>query len=217
MPDKGKVVTKDMIRDKFGSEGYPIHVLGKHVEITDAMRSYAVDKLTRVDRFGGRIIEATISMNIQKLVHTVDFVLVVNNTKIKATGWSENMYASIDMAIGHLETKVRRYSRRLHEHHARGLTEIDMNVNLINRIDLIDDINDQIEESNLQKIDGELHPHPIVSTKKISLITLNLAEAIMKMDLSEDPFLIYRSEEDRKLKVIYRLKDGNYGIIECEK
>ena len=41
-------------------------------------------------------------------------------------------------------------------------------------------------------------------------------EAIMKMELSEDNFLIFRSEEDTKLKVIYRRSDGNFGVIELE-
>lgn len=45
---------------------------------------------------------------------------------------------------------------------------------------------------------------------------LTREEALMKMELSRDAFLVYRSEEDRRLKVLYRRKDGNYGIIEPE-
>ncbi|MFZ0564769.1 MAG: ribosome-associated translation inhibitor RaiA [Chlamydiales bacterium] len=211
--------SKTQIKEKFSTAEYPIHVIGRHVDITEPMKAYAVDKLTKVERFGGRVIEATIVMDIQKLVHSVDFLINVNNTKIKVSGRSENMYASIDQAIEHLQAKLRRYIRRLHEHHTKGLSEIDVNVNVIEaeQISPLDDINDQIEEENLSQIEETLRPHKIVSRETRPLKTLSQAEAIMKMELSEDPFIVYRSEEDRKLKVIYSREDGNYGVIEPEK
>lgn len=209
--------TKAEIKEKFAQLEYPIHVIGRHVEITEAMKSYAVDKLKKVSRFGGRVLEATITMDTQKLLHVVDFIINVNNSKIKVCGRSENMYASIDMAIARLEAKLRRYMGRLHEHNAKGVAVIEMNVNVIGPIKPVDDINDQIEEENLKKVEEDLRPHKVVSREVTLLKTLNQEEAIMKMELSEDRFLIYRSEEDRKLKIIYRRNDGNYGIIEPEK
>jgi putative sigma-54 modulation protein len=209
--------TKAEIKEKFAQFEYPIHVIGRNVAITEPMKSYAIDKLAKIDRLGGRILEATITMDIQKLMHMVDFMIDINNNKIKVTGRSENMYASVDKAIAHLQAKLRRYMRRLHEHNAKGLATIEMNVNVIGRIAPLDDINDQIEEENLKKIEEEFRPHKIVSRETKPLKLLNQEEAIMEMELSEPLFVIYRSEEDRKLKVIYRRNDGNYGIIECEK
>jgi len=212
MPEK----TKAEIKEKFANKEYPIHIIGRHVDITDPMKSYAIDKLTKVERFGGRVVEATVIMDIQKLMHTVDFLINVNNSIIKVTGRSENMYASIDQAIARLESKLRRYVQRLHEHNAKGLAEIDVNVNVIERITPLEDINDQIEEENLRQAEDELRPHAVVSKEKRRLKMLNQEEAIMKMELSEGPFLLYRGEEDQKLKVIYRRDDGNYGVIEAE-
>ena len=207
---------KTVVKEKFENQEYPIHVIGRHVDISDPMKAYAVDKLTKAKRFGGRILEVTIIMDIQKLVHSVDFVLDVNNTKIKVTGRTHNMYASIDQAIARLEAQLRRYHRRLHEHHAKKTAEVDMNVNVVEVIDLIDEINDQIEEENLEHVEEELTPHKIVNREIRPLKILNQDEAIMKMDLSNDAFMIYRSEEDQKLRVIYRRTDSNYGIIEVE-
>ncbi len=212
MPDK----TKAEVKEKFADREYPIHVIGRHVDITEPMKSYAVDKLVKIERFGGRVIETTVIMDIQKLVHSVDFLVNMNNTMIKVTGRSENMYTSVDQAIARLESKLRRYMKRLNEHHAKGLAEVDLNVNVIERITLLDEVNDQIEEENLHQVEEELRPHQIVSREKQRLKTLNQEEAIMKMELTEAPFLIYRGEEDRKLKVIHRRDDGNYGVIEAE-
>lgn len=209
--------TKAEIREKFAQLEYPIHVIGRHVLVTEPMKAYAIDKLSKVvGRFGVRVIEASVTMDVQKLLHVVDFILFVNNTKIKVSGRSETMYASIDQAIARLESKLGRYTSRLREHHAKGVSEIDMNVNII-KLTPIDDINDQIEEEDLKKIEQQLKPHPVVSREKRALKTLNQEEAVMKMELSEDQFMIFRNEEDHKLKVIYRRNDGNYGIIEPEK
>lgn len=213
MPKNNK---KTAVQEKFADTEFPIHVVGRHIDITDAMKSYAVDKLTRTERFGGRFREATITMDIQKLIHMVDFILDVNNTKIKVKGRTHDMYSAIDQAISHLEAKLRRYHKRLHNHHAKGVSAIEMNVNVIQNIENLDDINDQIEEKNLKHVEAELKPHPIVSRETRPLKTLTQDEAIMKMELSGDFFKVYRSEEDQKLKVIYRRNDENYGIMEVE-
>lgn len=207
---------KSAVKEKFAELEFPIHVFGRHVDITDAMKAYAVDKLLRTERFGGRFIEATVTMDIQKLVHMVDYVLNVNNTKIKVVGRTHDMYSAIDQAISHLEAKLRRYHKRLALHHAKGVAAIDMNVNVIETIDELDEINDMIEEKNLARIEEELKPHPIVKQETLPLKVLTQNEAMMKMELSEDLFRVYRSEEDQKLKVIYRRDDGNYGIIDVE-
>lgn len=209
--------TKSEVKEKFSNTPYPIHVIGRHLSVTDAMKAYAVDKLTKIERFGGRVIDATITMDVRKLVHEVDIIIDVNNTKIRVSGQSENMYASADQAIARLQNKLSRYTKRLKEHHTKGISEIDMNVNVIQRILPLEEINDQIEEANFQQIEEEMKPHLVVSQEKKPLKALNQEEAIMKMELSEDLFMVYIGEEDHKIKVIYRRNDGNYGIIEPQK
>jgi putative sigma-54 modulation protein len=210
--------TKAEIKEKFDQPEFRVHVIGRHVAITDAMKNYAMEKLKKIERLNSlRILDVYIIMDVQKLLHTADFILNVNNTRIKVSGRSESMYASIDQSIAHLDAKLKRYLRRLHEHQARHLSIIDMNVNVVQRINPIDDINDQIEEANFKRTEEDLRPHQVASRETKPLKTLNQEEAIMKMELSEDQFMIYRCEEDQKLKVIYRRNDGNYGIIEPEK
>ena len=209
--------TKAAIKEKFANEEYPIHVIGRHIEITDSMKAYAVDKLKKkIDRFEAHILDITITMDIQKLQHNVNFIVDINNTKIKVSGHSDNMYASIDLAIAHLEAKLRRYLSKLHEHHSKTHHPVEMNVHVVARIIPIDDINDQIEEANLERVEKDLRPHKIVSRETKPLKTLTQEEAIMKMELSENAFMIYKAEEDQQLKVIYLRTDGNYGIIEAK-
>lgn len=208
--------TRAAVKEKFETEEYPIHIVGRHIAITEPMKSYAIEKLSKVERFGGRVLSATITMDVQKMLHTVDMIIDVDNTKIKVSASSDNMYASIDLAIARLTGKVRRFKDRLRNHHAKGISEIELNVNVI-EAGPNDDINDQIEEEMLKKVEADLKPHSVVSTEKKLLKMLSQQEAIMKMELSEDVFMIYLSEEDHKLKVIYRREDNHYGIIEIQK
>lgn len=209
--------SREQLLEKYEGEEFPIQVIGRHLDVTEAMKNYALDKLKKARRFGGRIIEAMVVMDIQKFVHMVDFILNVNNTRVKVSGRSSNMYASVDEAIFHLESKLRRYMGRLHMHNAKGLSTIEMSVNVVKQPDLVvDQINDEIEEENLRQLEVELKPHQVISEEKMLLKILNKEEAIMKMELAQDHFLVYRSEEDRKLKVMFRREDGNFGIIAVE-
>ena len=206
--------SKAEIREKFEGAEYPIHIFGRHVEVTDPMKQYAIEKLTKIERFGGKVLDATVVMDIQKLTHTVDFIIDVNNVKIKVSGQTRDMYSAIDQAIDRLVRKLSRYLEKIHEHHSKGLSAIDMHVNVIHS-EPLDEINDQIEEENLKQVESSLKSGEVVSKKTRALKTLTQPEAIMKMELSEEPFMVYRCEVDRKLKVIYRREDDrNYGIIQ---
>jgi putative sigma-54 modulation protein len=204
---------------KFQDDVYDITVTGRHVLVTDAMKDYAIDKIVKIDRFNARIIDVNIVMDIQKLDHRVDITLKVDHVFIKASATSENMYASIDKAVDKIETQVRRYKDRINEHQKKGGAVIDMNVNILETPTnaVLKELNDDIEsESSVRLIDG-YRPHKILSRETRPLKTLNGHEAVMKMELSGDFFMIFRGEEDQKLKVIYRRNDGNFGIIEPEK
>jgi ribosome hibernation promoting factor len=197
--------------------GYEIAIIGRHLEVTEAIRKYAEEKLAKIERFTDRIIEAHITLEVIKLQHRCDIVLNAENTRIAVHGIGESIYAAIDQATDRLKRKLDRYRKRLHEHHAKGLSTVDLEVQVVNPSEeYIQDINDQIEEVTLQKIEGELKPHEIVSQDKMLLKTLTSDEALMKMELSHDRFMLYRDEVDGKLRIIYRREDDNFGIVEVE-
>ncbi|MGA8164701.1 MAG: ribosome-associated translation inhibitor RaiA [Waddliaceae bacterium] len=210
---KGKAKAKEFV-----GEGYKIHVTGRDVLVTDAMKNYAIEKISKIERFSPRIIDVSVTMDIQKLEHRVDIVLKVDHMKIKSQAASTDMYASIDKAIEKIERQLRRYRTKIRDHAAKGLNAIDLKVNVLKRPseeELID-INLDIEEENQKELLDRYQPHQIVSQETKPLKTLTYDEAVMKMELSGDVFLIFRGEEDRKLKVIYQRNNGDYGVIEVE-
>ncbi len=202
---------------EFVDAGYDIKVTGRHVQVTDSMKDYALEKISKIERFMNRIIDVNVIMDIQKLDHRVEIILKAGNSKITSQASSQDMYASIDKAVSKLEAQIRRYKSKLQDHHAKGHAVIDMVVNVIQRPeeDELDFDNEEEEEEvldNAPKTSSE--PLSVVHQETLPLKILTYDEAIMKMELSGDAFLIFKNEVDQKLKVIYRRKDGHYGIIE---
>lgn len=202
---------------QFADDTYNITVTGRNVEVTEPMKAYAIEKLSKIEKFSDRILDVHVTMDIQKLDHRVDIVIRVNNIKIKSSASTNDMYASVDLAVNKIVGNLRRFKRKLQNHHARGVKSVDMRVNVFapHWNDDLQDVNEQIEEENHKELVESFH-HPVVSEETRLMKMLTLDEAIMKMELSGDAFLVFQSEEDKSLKVIYRRKDGNFGVIEPE-
>lgn len=203
---------------EFIDQEYSLNIIGRNVLVTDAMKQYALDKLAKIEKFDMHIIDIAITMDIRKTDHCVDIKLVLDRILIKSHAVTEDMYGSIEQAFDKLQSQLRRYHDRIRSHQAKNISTIDMNVNVLRTPadQEIADLNGEIEYANNEDLYKALQPHEIVHKEKMALKTLTQAEALMKLELSGDVFLIYRGEEDRKLRLIYRRKDRNYGVVEVE-
>ncbi len=201
-------------------KGYNVTVTGRHVQVTEAMKDYALEKVSKIEKFSdsNRIVDVSITMDVQKVDQKVDIVIKVHQWTIKSSAVTSDMYASIDQAVHKIERQLQRYKKKIQDHQAKGLNVIDMHVNVVRRPSETEilELNEEIEAENQRKAEKELRPHEIVAQDSIPLKILTLDEAVAKMELSGDSFLVFRDESKRKLRVIYRRKDGDYGIIEPE-
>lgn len=202
---------------EFVQEELPVTIIGRNVELTDAIRAYALEKISKIEKFNLRIVDVAITLDVQKLDHRVDIVLKVDHIIVKSQANSDNMYASIDFAVDKLQAQLRKYHQRIRDHQARGVSTMEMNVNVLEpREEEILDINLDIEEANNRDLADRFGLHNIVKRETLPLKILTNDEAIMKLELSGNQFLLFRSEEDMKLKLLYRRNDGNFGVIEPE-
>ena len=203
---------------KFPEEtGYNIQINGLHVQVTDAMKQHAQVKLAKIERFHSHIMDVHVTMDIQKIEHSVTIVVKFDHMKIKSHASSSDMYVSIDQAVARLQKQISRWKEKLQTHQNKKLTFTDIKVNVIQRpYDEREEINFEIDEGEKKEIEKRMMPGHVIGEKVIPLKDLSMDEAIMKMELSGDPFLLYRAQEDLKIKVMYRRKDGNYGIIHTQ-
>lgn len=207
------------VAEKFQAEEYELAITGRNVLVTEAMKEYVTEKLSKVERFSNRLIHINVTMDIQKLEHKIDISMKVDHIFVKSSAATDDMYASIDKAVGRLESQLLRYKEKIHEHQSRIVQSDDMNVNIFGKAQdpALMDVNEDIELKNQETMIEMYRPHEIVHQETYPLKTLNNDEAIMKMELSGDAFMLFRSESDNKLKVIYRRDDHHFGIIEPEK
>jgi putative sigma-54 modulation protein len=196
------------------NQDYEIDIVGRHVQVTEAMKQHAREKLLKMERFHDHIMYIHVTMDIEHLNHVVTCIVKFDHFKIKAQGSSTDMYVSIDLAVDRLQKQMRRWKSRIQDHRNRQAVIVQAPVSLVERpYSDIDEYNAEIE---LQNREHEASHPKVIGQKTRALKTLTMQEAMMKMELSKDAFLVYRSEEDRKLKVMYVRKDGNYGIIQPE-
>ncbi len=197
-------------------QGYNIVVTGRHVHVTEGMKNHAIDRISRLEKIGDQIIDIHVTMDIQKQSHRVDLIMKYGHTTIRSHAVTSDMYTSIDRAVVKLEAQLKRYKQKIQDHHEKGHPIFDIQEKVVSSFLDLHDINDEIEDESLKAYEEPFKPHKVVSQEVRSLKILTEEEAVMKMDLSGAPFIIFRSEEKRDLRVIHRRTDGNYGIIELE-
>jgi putative sigma-54 modulation protein len=193
-----------------------IQVLGRNVLVTPAMKQHAMEKLAKIGRFQNHILDIHVTMDIENLDHKVVLVAKFDHFKIKSEGHSSDMYASIDLAIGRMQNQLRKWKDQIQDHTKKKRSMVDIEVELLEKpYSDVEEYNAEIAEANAKR-SSEFTVGKVTGKKSMKLKELNTREAIVKMELSNDDFLVYRSEEDKKLRVIYRRKDENYGIIQPE-
>jgi putative sigma-54 modulation protein len=196
---------------------HKVHILGRSVLVTEGMKNYLLEKLAKIERFHDHIMEVHVTMDIQHLEHSVVIIVKFDHFKVKVQAGSSDMYASIDEAVRRLEEKVRRWKDKIQDHSKKKLSVVDMRVNVISRpFTEEEEINQEIEAETSRKKAAVFAMPKVIGSEVRKLKTLLVEEAMMKIELSGDQFILFRDEKDRKLKVMYRRKDGNYGIIEAE-
>ncbi len=194
-------------------QGYNVIVTGRHLQVTDAMKDHAIERISRLEKLGSRIIDVNVTMDIQKLEHRVDILMKYGHTIIRSHAASDDMYVSIDKAVEKLARQLTKYKERIQDHHGKGHPVVELPVKVVASLSDVHEINDQIEEENAKNRSISSATHRVVSHETKFMPVLTEDEAVMKMDLSQDTVMIFKSEENRQLKVIYRRKDGSYGIV----
>ncbi len=182
-------------------------VKGRNILVTPALERYALEKVERVSKFFDS--ERSDSRAEVELIHArnrsvvdaevAEATLFINGTVLKATEASEDMYASIDRMADKLERQVRRYRGRQIDRW-QGQTK-----------------NAPAPEEPLIVEDEEDIEARIVRTKQFQMKPMGAEEAVLQMDLLDHDFFVFTSAESGDINVVYRRRDGNYGLIEPAK
>ncbi|MDA3902232.1 MAG: ribosome-associated translation inhibitor RaiA [Desulfuromusa sp.] len=175
-----------------------IAVTFRHMESSDAIRSYVEDKLTRVKKYIDEPIDAQVVLSVQKKInHRAGVTMVAKGLTMKSTETKEDMYAAIDLMVDKIERQLKRYKDKLKEHKGDSGTQ-------------------QLLEKTVSAapgVDEGADSPEIIRSHSSFVKPMSVEEAVMQMDLLDKDFLAFTDDNSEEMHVVYRRKDGNYGLI----
>ena len=175
-----------------------VQIYGKNITVTPAIAEKIEKKLTHLEKYF--IIDENVVANVVVRVYPnkqkIEVTIPTKYAVLRAEVVQDDLYAAIDLAIDKLEDQIRRQKTRLTRKNKEKLAYA-----FIEDEEIEDEYGDNDE---------------LVRTKSIVPDTMELDEAIMRMEMLNHSFFIYRDDETKEIAVVYKRHDGGYGLIETE-
>lgn len=181
-------------------------VKGKNVEIADSLRDYVEKKLNRLDRLNDKITSMQVELSTEPTKAAQDRQVVqvtvqINGTILRAEEASSDMFAAVDAVVDKLERRMERYKEKLYHK-----TDIRKNRRAAART-----LAASTAAPPLQMADEE--SGQIVRTKRFQIKPMAASEAVEQMELLGHDFYIFYNEELSGVNVVYKRRDGTYGLL----
>lgn len=184
-----------------------LNITGKQIDIGSALRAHVEGRMAQsVAKYFDRTVDGSVTFARDGFEYRADCALhLASGLHLQTQGRSSDIYASFDMAAEHMEKRLRRYKRRLRDHHNGARSEGPVGSARERVIAREDD--DAVEPDSLAV-------PVVVSETTLELRTLTVGEAVMQLDLSETPALVFRNSAHGEINVVYRRADGHIGWID---
>ncbi|AUJ29260.1 MAG: ribosome-associated translation inhibitor RaiA [Liquorilactobacillus hordei] len=172
------------------------NIRGENIEVTESIRSYVQKKLTKLEKYFEDTSNSTAHVNLKVYsdkTAKVEVTIPLPYLVLRAEETSPDMYASVDLVTDKLERQIRKHKTKINrKSREKGF-------------ETVQDKNDS--EENEKEFD-------IVRSKHFSLKPMDSEEAVLQMNMLGHDFFIYEDAETDGVNIVYRRKDGRYGLIE---
>ena len=175
-----------------------INIHGDKIKITDAMKDYIEEKLERLDKYleNSENVRANVIAKVNGHQQTMEITIPLKSFILRSEETQDDFYAAVDKTIDKLERQIRKNKTKLMSR--KSSPSYDFNFEMI-------EVTKEDKEEN-----------KIVKRKSIEVKPMDEEEAILQMELLGHQFYMYKDAETNKPAVVYKRKDGNYGVIESE-
>jgi ribosomal subunit interface protein len=180
-------------------------IKGKGVDVGDALRAHISQQLElAVAKYFAKAHDATVIVSREAHRFRIDIqARPGRGVAVQGHAAAEDAYAAFDAALERIAKQLRRYKRRLSDHHkGRGGEETEIASQYI-----------MAPEPTEEELPAEGQP-AIIAELPTEIATLSVSEAVMRMDLADAPALMFRNRAHGGLNVVYRRPDGNIGWID---
>ena len=177
------------------------NIIGKNIDVWDKTKEAVEHKLDRIKKLFPEETTATVTLSLEKKIFTVEVAIPLNKRLIRAEVQDADMTAAVDKIVDILEGQVVRYKKRMR-------TRVRQNADAFAaEYDAIMVPEESLDEEPLYKIER---------TKHFEVKPMDAEEAVMEMELVGHTFFVFRNGETDEVNVVYKRKDGSYGLIEPE-
>ena len=171
-------------------------IIGKNIEVTKGLECAVEDKLHKLDKYFNDQTEVQVMLSVEKLRHIIEITIPFNGQILRGEVEGKDMYAIIDDAVAIIERQVVRFKNKLRRRHRNS--------------GHLEGFSDAFES---MEVEAE-EPLKINRKKKFAIKPMDAEEAIMQMELVGHSFFVYRDAHTEEVNVVYKRKNGTYGLIE---
>jgi putative sigma-54 modulation protein len=167
----------------------------KNLDPSDHLKSYVTEKLNRFDKLLDNPAEAGVVLIVEKHRHIAEVNITGDRMSINGKEETGDMYSAIDMVLDKLEKQLKRSKQKIRERRAsaKGQTRT-------------------IREDAARMREEDAAPE--IKVESLEYKPMDIEEAVLQMDLTDQGFLVFTNARSSQINVLYRRKDGHYGLIQ---
>lgn len=184
-----------------------IKVSGKNIDIGDSLREYTekeVDNL--IDKYVGEPIDANIVIEKDHRLFDVEACLhLYKGFVIKSNGTSDDPYKAVALALERLEDRIKKHKNKIKNKHRRSEWETEAS----NAKGYVLERKDSTTEENDEE-------HLIIAEQEKYVLPLSVSEAVMKLDLTDMPVVMFKNAESGRINIVYKRPDGHIGWVDYQ-
>ena len=174
-----------------------ITISGKNIDVTEGLKAAVNEKLGKLEKYFTPDTNVIVTLSVEKERQKIEVTIPVKGNIIRSEQVSNDMYVSIDLVEEVIERQLRKYKNKLVAKHQAGGS---FNQTFV-------ESEDEVADSNEIRI---------VRTKRFGIKPMFPEDACMQMDLLGHNFFVFSNAETEEVNVVYKRKDGSFGLIEPE-
>lgn len=193
-------------------------ITGHHLNVGEALTEHVEDRLETInEKYFNHAIESNVTFEKEggHLFRAHISIRVGKDMLVQGTAQEGDIYAAFDAAADKVAKQLRRYKRRIRDHHERleetPETELQNARYTTLALEELDGSEDAANDDAVNEAEGE---PAVIAEMTTNILTLSVSEAVMRLDLAEAPALMFRNSKNNEINMIYRRSDGNIGWID---
>lgn len=186
-----------------------LDITGRHVEVTPALREFAIEKLSKLHKLLDGPLEIHVVLGIEKHRHTAEIQVKSRTAVLSGAEETGDLYVSIGEVVEKLERQALRHKDKRKAHKPRrGPRDPE--------IAAVIEANAAPQTGPAEGEDEQQRGTRVIRNTRYRLKPLALEDALLDLESSGDEVLVFRDAESDRLSVVYRRRDGDYGLVEPE-